>query len=348
MNSIPVKNSFAFSGKIELEIAGKIWDSIKSGLILIDSAGNVLLWNNWVAQHSAIPTEQALNHSLESLFPDSLSVSFKTAIRHALQHKLPVVLSNALHRSPLPLYLLPITPDKQERIQQSITLTPILTGEGDPLCLIQIADATLSIKRERVLKSHTERLSKEATTDALTGAYNRRFFDERFAAEFGRAQRQNIPLSLIMLDVDYFKLYNDNYGHPAGDKVLISVVAALKSQLHRPTDVVVRYGGEEFAVILPDSKVEGSQIIAERLRSVVSNLNIPHSESKVADHITVSIGIASFQPDTDCKAAHFLEMVDTALYSAKHDGRNCVRHLATSEGGKPCMGVSVSPSPLLA
>lgn len=344
MNSMPVKNSFAFSGKIEGEIAGKIWDSIKSGLILIDSAGNVLLWNNWVAQHSVIPTELALNHSLESLFPDSLSVPFKTAIRHALQHKLPVVLSNALHRSPLPLYLLPITPDKQ-RIQQSITLTPILTGEGNPLCLIQIADATLSIKRERVLKSHTERLSKEATTDALTGAYNRRFFDERFAAEFGRAQRQNIPLSLIMLDVDYFKLYNDTYGHPAGDKVLISVVAALKSQLHRPTDVVVRYGGEEFAVILPDSKVEGSQIIAERLRSVVSNLNIPHSESKIADYITVSIGIASFQPDTDCNAAHFLEMADTALYSAKHDGRNCVRHLVSTECGKPCMGVTRQASP---
>jgi diguanylate cyclase (GGDEF)-like protein len=335
MNSIPVKNSFAFSGKIEGEIAGKIWDSIKSGLILIDSAGNVLLWNNWVAQHSAIPTELALNHSLESLFPDSLSVSFKTAIRHALQHKLPVVLSNALHRSPLPLYLLPITPYKRERIQQSITLTPILTGEGNPLCLIQIADATLSIKRERVLKSHTERLSKEATTDALTGAYNRRFFDERFAAEFGRAQRQNIPLSLIMLDVDYFKLYNDNYGHPAGDKVLISVVAALKSQLHRPTDVVVRYGGEEFAVILPDSEVEGGRAIAEKLRVAVSDLNIPHSQSKAANHVTVSVGVAAYQPGCVCDATSLLKTADAALYDAKHSGRNCVRYFVASEAAKP-------------
>ena len=340
MNSLAANNRLIFSGKIGTEIAEKIWSSIKSGLILIDNEGNVLLWNDWMARHSGITAELALSRSLESLFPDDLPIPFKTAIQRVLQHKLPVVLSNALHRSPLPLYPLPATQDKQERIQQSITLTPIVTSEGNPLCLIQIADATLSIKRERVLKSHSERLSKEAVTDALTGANNRRFFDGRLAAEFGRAQRQCAPLSLIMLDVDYFKTYNDEYGHPAGDKALISVVNALKSQLNRPTDVVARYGGEEFAVILPDSKAEGSQIIAEKLRTAVSNLAIPHSESKVADHITISIGIATYQPGTDCNATCFLEMADTALYSAKHGGRNCVRYLITPECGKPCPSVT--------
>ena len=341
MNSISVKSEFILSGNI----GEKIWDSIKSGLILVDSEGKVLLWNDWIAQHSGIPAESALNHLLGSLFPDGLTASFKTALKSVLQHKLPIILSNALHRSPLPLYPLPATQRKQDRMQQSIIITPIVTSEKKRLCLIQVTDASISLKRERVLKSHSERLSKKATTDGLTGAYNRRFFDERFTAEFGRAQRQSAPLSLIMLDVDFFKNYNDSYGHPAGDKVLISVVKALSSQLNRPTDVVVRYGGEEFIVILPDSKSEGSQIIAEKLRVAVSNLNIPHSESKVADHVTVSVGVATYQPDTDCNAACFLEAADTALYSAKHDGRNCVRHLVTPECGRYCPDTPQANSP---
>jgi len=336
MNSIPAKNEFAFSGEAGEKIAEKIWDSIKSGLILIDNEGKVLLWNDWIAQHSGIPTESALNHFLGSLFPEGLAASFKTALRNVLQHKLPIILSNALHRSPLPLYPLPVTQHKQDRMPQSIIITPIVTSEKKHLCLIQVTDATLSIKRERVLKSHSERLGKEASTDSLTGANNRRFFDERFAAEFSRAQRQSAPLSLIMLDIDFFKNYNDSYGHPAGDKVLISVVKALKLQLNRPTDVVARYGGEEFAVILPDSRAEGSQIIAEKLRAAVSNLNIPHRESKVADHITISVGVTTYQHDTDCNAACFFETADRALYSAKHSGRNCVRYLVTPECGRPC------------
>lgn len=336
MNSIPAKNELTFPGEIGKKTAEKIWDSIKSGLILVDSEGKILLWNSWIAQHSGIPAESALNHFLGSLFPDGLAASFKTALRNVLQHKLPIILSNALHRSPLPLYPLPVAHRKQDRMQQSIIITPIVTGEKKRLCLIQVTDATLSIKRERVLKSHSERLNKVAITDALTGAYNRRFFDERFTAEFGRAQRQNIPLSLIMLDVDFFKDYNDRYGHPAGDKALISVVIALKSQLHRPTDVVTRYGGEEFAIILPDSGSEGGRIVAEKLRAAVSSLNIPHGTSSVTDHLTISIGIVSYQPDTNCNATCFLEAADAALYRAKHDGRNCVRHLVTPECGKPC------------
>ena len=336
MNSIPAKNEFAFSGEIGGKIAENIWDSIKSGLILVDSEGKILLWNDWIAQHSGIPAESALNHFLGSLFPDGLAAPFKTALRNVLQHKLPIILSNALHRSPLPLYPLPVAHRKQDRMQQSILFTPIVTSEKKRLCLIQVTDATLSIKRERVLKSHSERLNKVAITDALTGAYNRRFFDERFTAEFGRAQRQSIPLSLIMLDVDFFKDYNDRYGHPAGDKALISVVKALKSQLHRPTDVVTRYGGEEFAIILPDSGSEGGRIVAEKLRVAVSGLNIQHGTSSVADHLTISIGLTTYQPDTSCNTTCFLEAADAALYSAKHGGRNCVRHLVAPECGKPC------------
>ncbi|HEX5337984.1 MAG TPA: sensor domain-containing diguanylate cyclase [Gallionella sp.] len=308
-------------------VCEKIWDAVNLGLILIDGESRILMWNEWVARHSGIPDEVALTHTLESLFPDGLSTYFKTAIKNALSYKLPIVLSNALHRSPLPLYPVPVTRDEQPRMQQSITITPIPADGENHLFLIQITDTSMSIKRERVLKSHSERLNREATTDALTGAYNRRFFDDRYNSELGRAQRQNTALSLLLIDVDFFKAYNDSYGHIAGDRVLVAVVRALKSQLNRPTDVVVRYGGEEFAVILPDSGPEGSEAVAEKLRAAVSSLNIAHSGSQLCGHITISIGIATCQPGSTSNVTALLETADSALYRAKHDGRNCVRHL---------------------
>lgn len=314
-----------------------ILNAVKLGLILIDSTGKVALWNEWIAERSGIPSASAIGHSLDSLFPDGLSAPFKTALNNALTRKLPIVLSNALHRSPLPLYPLPAARQPQERIQQSITITPVTArGDGAHLCLIQVTDASMSIKRERVLKSHSEQLSLEATTDGLTGAYNRRYFDERHKAEFGRALRQNSPLSLIMLDIDFFKAYNDSYGHPAGDKVLIAVVNALQAQLNRSTDVVTRYGGEEFAILLPDCDRQGSQTVAEKLRAAVAGLNIAHRASQAANHVTTSIGVATYLPGIHCNAACFLETADTALYNAKHEGRNRVRHLLTPECQKAC------------
>jgi diguanylate cyclase (GGDEF)-like protein len=313
-----------------------ILNAVNLGLILLDNEGHVKLWNDWIAQHSGISGEVALGQSLDSLFPNDLSASFRTALKNALSHKLPVILSNALHRTPLPLYPLPITGQIQTRIQQSIAITPVTDPCGACFCLIQITDASMSVSRERVLKLHSDQLSIDATTDSLTGAYNRRFFDERFKAEFGRAQRLGTHFSLLMLDIDFFKDYNDSYGHPAGDRVLISVVKAIKSQLNRATDVLTRYGGEEFAVILPDCGTEGAQVMAEILRASVAELNIPHCKSKVADHITLSIGVTTAESATKCNAACLLETADSALYNAKHSGRNCVRHFVTPECEKPC------------
>lgn len=314
-----------------------IWDALNLGLILIDSEGQVSQWNEWVAKRSGIPAEFAVGHTLDSLFPDGLSAPFRTALKNSLSHKLPIVLSNALHRAPLPLYPLPITRELQERIQQSISITPITTDNGQYLYLIQITDTSMSIKRERVLKLKSDQFSIDANTDGLTGAYNRRFFDERFKAEFGRAQRQGSGLSLLMLDIDYFKPYNDHYGHPAGDMVLISVVRAIRAQLSRATDVLTRYGGEEFAIILPDCQKQGSHEVAEKLRAAIAGLNIPHCKSRVADHVTLSIGISTLAPKSKCNANCLLETADRALYEAKHAGRNCVKHLVTTECKKTCI-----------
>lgn len=321
MNSILASKAFSCE---------QIWNAINLGLILIDGEGRVVLWNDWIVEHSGIPAEFALNKPLDTLFPGGLTDAFKTTLKNALSRKLPIVLSNALHRSPLPLYPLAIRQHGQNRMQQSITIKPVVLGEGGYFCLIQVTDASISVKRELVLRSHSERLTREAATDSLTGAYNRRTFDERLRVELGRAQRQNTPISLVMMDVDYFKRYNDLYGHPAGDRVLISVVNTLKSELLRPTDMVARYGGEEFVAILPDSGPEGSLIVAERLRAAISDLNIPHGGSKVADRITVSIGVATHLSGAACDGICLQEAADMALYDAKHSGRNCVRHVFTA------------------
>lgn len=305
----------------------KLLSTINSGLVLIDAEGRVLLWNDWVAKHSGIPAGLAIGHSLEALFSNGLNNSFKTAVKNALSHKLPIILSNALHRSPLPLYTLPLTQQIQVRIEQSIALTPIV-DEKNHYCLIQINDASMSLKRERVLQLKSERLSKYATTDGLTGLHNRRAFDERFKAEFARALRHNSPLSLVMLDVDYFKLYNDTYGHSAGDKVLVAVANALKAQVNRATDIVARYGGEEFIAVLPNCESIGAQLIAEKFRGAVAGLNITHEKSDVAGYVTISAGVATLEPGATCMAEDFLEKVDQSLYKAKHAGRNCVRYLA--------------------
>ncbi|MEI7456745.1 MAG: diguanylate cyclase [Nitrosomonadales bacterium] len=307
-----------------------IWNAVNTGLILIDAKSVVLLWNDWVSEHSGIDEKHAVGQSLETLFAESLGASFKTAMQNALAYKLPVVLSSALHRSPLPLYPLPCTRQKQQaRIHQSITLTPIITPDGAHQCLIQITDTSVSFAREHLLKLHSRQLSIDATTDSLTGAYNRRYFDERFKAEFGRVHRQGTPLSLLMLDIDYFKDYNDFYGHPAGDRVLIRIVELIKSQLNRTTDVVTRYGGEEFAILLPDCELEGAYAVAQKIQSAMLELNIPHAKSNVTDRVTLSIGIATHSISSNCDANFLLNTADTALYTAKHDGRNCIRHLFT-------------------
>lgn len=304
-------------------ICKRILDVVKFGLILIDDHGQVQMWNAWMAKHSGIPADSALNHSIETLFGEGVAPSFKTAIKNALSHKLPIVLSSALHRSPLPLYSSPHT---QERMHQSITITPLVADETSHFFLIQITDSSMHVRRERVLKSRSDQLSKDATTDSLTGAYNRRFFDDRYRMEFGRAKRQATPLALIMLDIDFFKQYNDNYGHPAGDKVLVRTFNAMKTQLRRPTDVVARYGGEEFAIILPDCEKEGGLSVAEKLRIAVSDLHIPHRGSKIADHLTISVGVATLPPGMDCAPNDLLHAADAALYDAKRNGRNCVQH----------------------
>lgn len=170
-------------------------------------------------------------------------------------------------------------------------------------------------------------LDQLAYLDGLTEISNRRRFDEVFQKEWSRSARTRTPLSLAMIDVDYFKQYNDHYGHAMGDLTLWKIAKALDSVLSRPADLIARYGGEEFVMLLPETDVAGAKHIADSALQNIVELNIPHHFSQVADMVTVSIGMVSiYIDDMDDKllAQFFLEAADQNLYKAKESGRNRV------------------------
>lgn len=185
-------------------------------------------------------------------------------------------------------------------------------------------DAAFHALREmqKQLEETNNELQRLSALDGLTGLSNRRHFDEELGKEWRRAQRGDLPLSLILIDIDYFKLYNDTYGHLAGDECLQAVAKALQASIVRPADVIARYGGEEFVVILPATKAEGAVVVAENLRQNIASLAIPHSASSTAEYISISLGIAQADFSTMQNLEALIEATDKALYEAKNSGRN--------------------------
>ncbi len=183
-----------------------------------------------------------------------------------------------------------------------------------------------AIELEKVaeqLKKANERLRQLSFHDSLTGLHNRRYFDKFLEREFKRAQRNKNPIALIMIDIDYFKKYNDRFGHQAGDECLRQIAATFALVVHRSHDLVARYGGEEFAVVLPETDMEGVLAVAENLRGRVADLRIHHPESPYG-HVTISEGATSVIPAPESCVYQLIEAADSALYRSKRAGRNRV------------------------
>ncbi len=168
-------------------------------------------------------------------------------------------------------------------------------------------------------------LTQLSAQDGLTGLANRRHFDENFSAEWRRAMRDRQPLSVVMADIDHFKLYNDHYGHQGGDDCLRQVAAIIGQVVRRPGDIAARYGGEEFVLVLPDTPLEGGIKIAEEVAAAVRTLKLPHEKSPVVPYVTLSMGVACMVPDRSKEMKELIERADRALYAAKRQGRNRVK-----------------------
>ncbi|MCS6812943.1 MAG: diguanylate cyclase [Cyanobacteria bacterium] len=166
--------------------------------------------------------------------------------------------------------------------------------------------------------------AKDASTDALTQLSNRRCFDEYLHREWRRLARINSPLTLLICDVDYFKAYNDTYGHTMGDQCLQLVAQAIRSVVNRSADLVARYGGEEFAVILPEVSLDSGRQVAEKIQLAIAQLCIAHSGSNIHPYVTLSIGVSCQIPTSELTPLQLTIAADRALYLAKHQGRNCI------------------------
>ena len=208
--------------------------------------------------------------------------------------------------------------------------------QGNPVRMVLIVRDVSSRKRaeqhiqELVHQLEIERdLAKSnSLTDSMTGLFNRRFFDKALQTEFSRHERSGSQLSLIMLDVDHFKEYNDRYGHLRGDECLRQIARTLKTVVERSSDIAARYGGDEFVVILPDTNSQGAVVLAGRIGEAVLGLGLPHAESDISAFVTISLGIATAADHVLTDGAQLVALADQALYLAKKNGRNCYEVLA--------------------
>jgi diguanylate cyclase (GGDEF)-like protein len=180
------------------------------------------------------------------------------------------------------------------------------------------------IEVSEALEGANAELQRLACVDGLTDLTNRRELDLSLTREVRRCARQRVPLSLVMIDIDHFKSFNDAFGHLDGDECLRRVAGALRAQLKRPADIAARYGGEEFCLVLPDTDAAGAKEVAESVRQYVEALSIPQAPAVAAGTVTVSLGVATRVPDRDDQAQDLIQQADQALYHAKESGRNRV------------------------
>ncbi len=186
--------------------------------------------------------------------------------------------------------------------------------------IVKMADRT-----QLDLKTVSEKLNRLSHIDALTGLFNRRYFNEVYVREWDSAVRSQTEIALVMIDIDYFKKYNDTYGHLQGDNCLRSVAKGIRASVKRPRDIVARFGGEEFVVLLPETGVKGAVSIAQSIIEQVKKLGIEHAASPWKKIVTVSLGVAAILPQDNLAKEELINNSDKALYLAKSSGRNCYR-----------------------
>jgi diguanylate cyclase (GGDEF)-like protein/PAS domain S-box-containing protein len=280
-------------------------DSISNGIVEFDQNKRIIYANPAALNFFSMSAELMLGSNISQLFQtdadDWLSSMFNSSTRDGELPDQHVKISI------------------QERV---LNVNVVPSGYSQDTQVIIMEDITVRETAKKKLIEANNKLEVLARIDGLTNVSNRRHFDDLLPQEWGRLRREKGELALILCDVDYFKPYNDTYGHLAGDQCLRSIARAINSSLQRPSDVVARYGGDEFAIILPNTSLEGALHLAQEIHGHINKLKIKHEKSQVSDNVTVTIGACSGFPDDALPEDKFIWLADEALYEAKSKGRN--------------------------
>jgi diguanylate cyclase (GGDEF)-like protein len=313
--------------KIHPGMLDSVFGVIDLGAVVLDHQRRVVLWNHWMSRHSGQAAGAVVGRDFFAVFPELRGRRLDSAVLQALRDNFPAVLSQTLHKAPIPLFANHAARASGVRIQQAVAVRPLEVAGAPRHCLIQVSDVSAAVHREQLLRDQALELRSQTFSDGLTGIANRRHFDQAMEKEQRRAKRSSIALTMLMIDIDFFKAYNDHYGHQQGDDTLIKVAGALAAMLQRPQDLIARYGGEEFVVIMPDMDSDSGARVAESLRQRIAQLAIPHAGADGAHGsqcVTISVGVATQAPHKPVEVAALIGAADRALYTAKRRGRNQV------------------------
>ncbi|KQQ97675.1 diguanylate cyclase [Massilia sp. Leaf139] len=299
---------------------------------VLDSKAQVLIWNRACERLTGVPASEIVgtdNHwrsfydEPRPTLADLVIQNRLEEIRHIYPRHGKPAATGSTAASPLSVETWCDMPRAGKRRYLAADASPIFDEDGR---LKAVVETLRDLTEEKMAQLALEKL---ATRDGLTGLANRRCFDDTLTAEWERALRLRQPLSLLMVDVDNFKAYNDANGHLGGDECLKRIATAVASEM-RANDLVARYGGEEFAVILPNQSLKGAAIVAERIRRRVEQLRLPNGLAPLRQ-VTVSIGAATALVGPENQASELVAIADAALYRAKHLGRNRIS-LPLAEG----------------
>ena len=317
---------------LECDTLCSVIDNLEVGVIIINAERRVVRWNHWLAARNCHTAEQADGRLLLELMPEIIGTRLELAIDQAIRSRMPSLLSPALHGTLLPLYQNAEDRQRNRRMHQLIHVIPLVDAPLQAACLIQVNDVTATVSRERVLRQQAENLRRNSFVDPLTGIFNRRKFDELFALEFAKAQRQQKQLAMIMLDVDQIGAYADWYGHEQRDLVLRDIAAELKAAIQPAGDILARFDNERFALALPGMEEKAACLFAENLRLRINTLKIANESVAEGKQVTISLGVAVMVPDASADTHTLLSSADVALYQATHEGGNSAVCFSVEEG----------------
>jgi diguanylate cyclase (GGDEF)-like protein/PAS domain S-box-containing protein len=311
METMERSNRIVMDAEISNLIMNQVFNASNDAIWAIDKSYKVIRVNKMLLSLIGKPANEVIGAKCYELLPESCEGPDRCPMKQMLKGTPIVEQEKALideHGASIPF---------------QVTYTPLSSLDMSTIGMVETWENIAERKHaEEILQLAHHELERLATEDGLTKLANRRHFDEYLEREWLRQIRNKKPISLMLCDVDFFKYYNDLYGHQAGDLCLKAVAESLQKKVERPGDLNARYGGEEFVVVMPETDSAGAWHVAENIRQEIVSRQIPHSRSTAAPFVTISCGLATILPATDIEPKVLIEMADQALYRAKQNGRN--------------------------